>query len=221
MTLYASVNGQRIAAPASIAIPFYRVWQGDVTLANAVTLTNPISLVIGNLTMRGVAYRQGIFAGLAQTHLVGGGGGWGSTLPAQCYANPTGLKLSTVLKDVAIQCGEQVSVPTDETIGSFYIRTEDIAQRVLAHFADDNWYVDTNGVTQIGQRPSSAISSPFTVVAYDPGQSSFDIATEDPASWMPGNTFTSSLVPTVQTISLTRITIDNNGVARLKVLGTG
>ena len=223
MTLYASVNGNRVFS-GSFTVPFYGTWEGDAGISLPVTLKNPASLVVGNLTLSGSVYRQGVFAGETRAHLVGGGGGWGSVVRSQGYTNTGGVSLTTVLNDVATIVGEKVNVQPNSgqpsIVGQFFTRVNAPASTILSLLAGPEWYVDTTGVTQIGPRASSLITSPFTVVEYDPGHSLFEIATEDPASWMPGNTFSSPTVPVVQTISMTRIDIRNDGIAVLKVLGT-
>ena len=219
--LFASVNGQR-ATVASVTLPYYGLWEGDVQLATPQIITGTVTLVLGNLSLTGAMYRGAPFAGVTYLRLVGGAGGWRKSVPAQAYANPsaTGVRLSTVLGDVASAVGERVNLQADQTIGNYYIREVGTASGVLRMLAGSEWYVDNAGVTQIGARPSSAITSPFTVVSWDAGKGLFDIATEDYASWLPGNTFTAPTVPTAHTVSMVRHDVGNDGIMRMKVLAS-
>lgn len=216
---FAQVNGIQ-AHRLSITMPYYGIWEGDIELVTPNTITNPISLVIGNLTLAGAIYRYSSFAGTTYLRLVGGAAGWRQSVPSQAYANPasTGIKASTILRDVATIVGEQVNIAQDSTIGNFYVVAGRPAQYILGLIGGSEWYVDANGVTQVGPRPTANITSQFTVIDANSGKGWYNIATEDYASWIPGNTFSSPTVPVAQTISSVRFDCGNDGIARLKVL---
>lgn len=220
MSFFATANGGRVTT-LSLGIPLLGLWMADITIADPDTLTtSPVTLVVGNLSLVGAVVRQGAFAGLQRARLVGGYGGWRKTVHAQGYSNPAGIKLSTVMLDAAAACGEQVKVQTDSTIGTAFVRENAPASRLLSHFAPGGWYVDALGVTQMGARAPVTIGSPFTVLDFDPGPGSLNIATEDYASWAPGATFSGPTVPTPQTVSFVRLDTDDDGIARLSVLVT-
>jgi hypothetical protein len=216
---FSTCNGFRIST-GSICIPLYGTWAGDVKVITPETITNPVTLSFGNLTLMGHVYRSGAFSGIQYVRLVGGAGGWRQTVQAQAYSNPNNVKLSTVLGDAAAAVGEQVNVVTDTTLGSFYIRENAPAERLLRQLAGPLWWMNPAGVTQIGPRSSSAISTAFLVETWDAGTNKFLISTEDYASWMPGNTFTAPTVPNSQTISMTYLGVDDKGTLRLTVLGS-
>lgn len=214
---FATANGVRVVT-ASIGIPLVGAWVADVMLEEPSTLTAPVTLVVGNLSLVGAVYRQGAFAGQQRARLVAGGGGWMKSTPEQAYANPSGVLLSTVLRDAAALVGEQVAIAQDRSLGAFFTRANDPAAYLLRELVDGAWYVDGAGVTQIGQRPTPTITSPFTVQAFDPGTGMYAIATEDLASWLPGASFAG---PTASgTIAWTRLEVENSGTLRLHVLGT-
>ena len=216
MTAFATANGLRIVT-ASIGIPLVGAWVADVMLEEPATLASPVTLAIGNLSLVGTVYRQGAFAGQQRARLVAGGGGWMKTVKAQAYANPAGVLLSTVLRDAAAAVGEQVAIAQDRPLGAFFTRAADPAAYLLRDLVDGAWYIDGAGVTQIGQRPTPIITSPFTVQDFDPGTGMYEIATEDLASWLPGATFSG---PTASgAISWTRLDVGNSGSLRLHVLG--
>ena len=210
------VNGARVTH-AKVTIPIYGCWVADLELEGATVLTGLQTLQIGNLSLAGTVVRQNVFAGTNRARLVAGYGGWRMQVPPRGYSNPLGVKMSTVIADAASAAGEKVNVPVDRTIGNFYARSNHKASRVLKLLASDIWYVDPTGVTQVQDRVSTAISSPFSVNKWDGGKGQFEISTEVYEDWVPGRTFTTSTVPTPITISSVTIDADNDGKVRLTV----
>ena len=222
MSQYASLNGLQMTA-CTLTVPYYGLPMADVTIAGTGAITGPCTLVIGNLTCTLAAYRQNAFAGVRSVRLVGGAGGWRKAVPGQAYASPVGVKLSTVLGDVARLVGETVNVPSssDAVIGNAFVREAASAQRVLRQIVGALWWTDLTGVTQIVARPSGAITSAFLAPSYEPGKGKLTVSTEDPISWMPANTFTDANWPGPLTISASRFVLDaKGGSLRVEVLTT-
>lgn len=216
---YANANGIRVLG-GSVLIPYYGAPEAEIRLATADTLTNPVTLTLGNLTLRCAVYRQKAFAGTTTARLVGGAGGWGQTVPAQAYANPAGVKFSLVLRDVAALVGESVTIDTDRTVGLFYVREAAPAQRVLRQLAGELWWIDPRGVTRVGARPATSIESDAVVAMYRGGDGWLEVGTSDPVSWLPGTTYSGPTVPAPITVASTRFGFDNDGKLRLEVLTT-
>jgi hypothetical protein len=218
---WGNVNGQRIVS-GSLGIPLLGLWVADVVLSNAQALPTAVSLVVGNLTLAGAVYRQAIFGGLVEARIFGGAGGWHKTVQARAWTNPGGVLLSQVLRDAAIEVGESVNVAADFTIGNFFFRFgpsslySGKASRVLRSLAP-SWWVDPNGVTQVGPRSSAAITSDFTTETFTGASGLLSIGTEDPVSWMPGSTFSSPQV-SQRTIKSVRHELSADGRARLQVM---
>ncbi len=220
--LYATLNGDRIVS-CSLTIPYYGMWAGDATLAQTDNdVQNPCTLVLGNLTLTGWAIRTSSFAGVRSARLVGGVGGWRQVVAPQAYRNPGGLKLSTILQDVAAAVGEKVNVPAaqDTIIGTDFVRESAQAQRVLRQLVGNLWWMDLTGVVQVTPRTSAAIGSSFLVSSYMPEQGRVSIATEDLVSWMPANTFTAPTIGSGLTISCSTFVSDSKGTLRVEVLVT-
>lgn len=213
---YASANGSRIVS-GSVMVPNYGAWVADLKFADASPLTGPIALTIGDLTLKGAIVRTDTFAGLREARLVGGAGGWRQQIPVQAYQNPSGVPLATVLGDAAMAVGETLSLGANPNVGTAWTREAAPAERQLRQLTS-LWWIDPAGVTQVRDRPASPITSAFTVIHYDPAKGQFEIATETLADWMPGRTFSSPLVPAVQTISMTRYEFEDDGVMRLHIL---
>lgn len=212
-----AISGQRVIS-ARVTLPFYGTWCADVVLAQSNALPSSVTLTLGSLSLQGTVFRVASFGGSRSARVVGGAGGWRKTIPAQAYVNTNGLRLSLLLRDAATLVGEQVSVTTDTVLGTAFVREAAPAERVLRQLAGNEWYIDTSGVTRVGPRSSSAITSQFTVVQWSGAKGSFEIATESLGDWLPGNTFTAPTVSGTQTVGLTNIVADNDGKVRLTVL---
>lgn len=219
---FATLSGQRIVT-GSVCIPYYGLWSADIVLATTNEIKENTDLIIANLSMKCHVFRMASFAGARSARLVGGlSGGWRQKISSQAYYNANGVKLSMVLGDVASKAKEQIKIQTDKTVGQYFVRESAIASEFLYQLLGDTWYIDEKGVLQAQDRTNSKlISTPFTVINWSGAKGKFEIATEDIASWMPGRTFSSPTVTSVQTISMTTITIENNGKLRLNILSTG
>lgn len=201
-----------------ITIPWYGAWIADVVLGQSNAIPTTPTLSIGTFALVGTVVRSSSFSGSRSARIVGGAGGWRKAVPGQAYNSPIGVLLSTVLKDAAIAVGETVNVIADRSIGLLFARAAGPASDVLHALSGGSWWVDVAGVTQVGARSGRAITSAFQVLTFSGGRGLFTIATETPADWIPGNTFSSPTVTQTQTIASVTQTIDNEGVARLEVL---
>jgi len=216
---FASLSGERVIS-ASICVPYWGAWVADVVLATTATVSGLCTLTAGHLSLTGYAVRAASFTGARGVRLVGGYGGWRNAVTARAYANPGGIRASTVLGDAAIEVGEKVSIASDSTIGNFYVRPAASASVVLRHVAGSLWWIDASGTTQIGPRQSTPITSDLTVVSYSGAEGRFILATEDLAAVVPGRTFTAPTVPQAVTISGVIHELGNDGTARTTVLAT-
>lgn len=216
---YSTLNGARISS-ATITIPYYGAWVADVIVATADVIPSQGPLVVGDLSLFGTIYRQAAFAGSREVRVVGGYGGWRNTLPAQTYQSASGVKLSVVLGDAAAIVGEKIKIANDGTLGTIFVRENAPAERLLRQLAGAVWWVDSSGKTQVGPRPVSKVGNPFSAIGWKGGAGRVEIATEVLSEWMPGATFSNGTVTPAQTIGMTSIEVDNDGVLRLVVLVT-
>ena len=218
---FAELNGSRIMS-GSVTIPYYGLWTADIALAAAGPLPILCTLTIGNLTLQGAVYRSASFTQSRSARIVGGFGGWRKAVPAQAYYNPRGINLSLPLRDAASLVGEQVQVTNDASIGTSFVREAAPAERLLRQMCGPEWFVDVNGVTQIGVlRPTGRITTPFSPIDWSGGKGRFEIATETYADWLPGRSFTSSNISIAQFVGMTTFQMDNDGKVRLFVLSSG
>jgi hypothetical protein len=214
---FASLSGIRIVS-GSIAIPLFGLWAADVALATNDAVPDAVSLTVGNLTMIGHVYRTASYGGERRCRVVAGAGGWRRDLTARHYQLAGGIQLSLVLRDAALEVGESVNVPSDGVIGSDYVREAAPASRVLRQLAGPAWYVDPLGVTQIQPWPVVVVGSDFTVTRQDSDRGVVEIATEDPASWLPGASFSGPTLDGTYTNKGCRVAFDGGGKLRFEVL---
>lgn len=193
MTSFASVAGAPIVE-GSLLVPSVGVWTADVYLASSNAIAGQVTVQIGNLSLVGTVYRCQVYGGQARARLVGGAGGWRSEVQPQGYGSPSGVRLSTVLGDLARACGETVNVASDTSIGYGFARCNQVASDVLWQMVAQGivpaWRVDVTGITQLTAWPATTIQTPFVVTDHRPDEGIVTVATEDYASWLPGCSFT-------------------------------
>lgn len=220
--IYLAVDGQRATAIDAF-VPLYGAPVADVTLSASNPLPDTSVIVkIGNLSMRMTVVRQRAFAGSTQARLVGGFGGWQKVVTLAPYSNTAGVLMGSVLRDAATYAGEQVNVAPalNVSLGTRWVPEPGIpAGRILAQLAGSLWWIDTAGVTQVAsERTAPAILSSTSVEFFDGGRGLLNLATEDPAAWMPGATYTGPTVPEGVTVRASRIIAHTDGRLRVEAL---
>jgi hypothetical protein len=196
--MFATLNGSRVTK-AQVIIGFKGPWTADVWIEDATEITGAVTLVIGDLSLKGTVTRGGNFTGQGSFRLIGGAGGWMKQLSPRYYKSPFGVKASNVLTDAGREVGETVSVTSDRTLGQFYVREQGPAARVLALLAEQ-WWLREDGVTVVGPRATPTFVTPFEVIKADREKGRVLISTDNPADWIPGARFSSATIPT-QTIN--------------------
>lgn len=186
MSLFASLNGTRVIG-ARVTLPHWGAWHADVTCDGEIAVADSSTLVLGGWSLSCAPYRPAVaWHGRTVVRLIGGGGGWRTILAPYPYRNSTGVKLSLVLGDAAKGAGETIEVGTDRSLGQHYERERAPAYRLLNRLVPDAWWIDPDGVTRTGTRPSSLVGSPFTVIDVNGARGSYVIATETPGDILPG-----------------------------------
>src|ERR1700676_388307 len=93
---------------AVVHLPRVGIWTAEVSLIDAVELSGSVSLVIDDVTLAGTLLRGGPSDGAASFFVIGGTGGWRSTISEKPYDNDLGIKLSTVLQHAADAAKEPI-----------------------------------------------------------------------------------------------------------------
>ncbi len=216
---YASLSGARVVS-GHLTVSTYGAAVADVVLADEGAVPEACSLTIANLTMALHVHRQAAFAGQRSARLVGGAGGWRREVPARAYHSPGGIPISMVLADAAREVGEKIVVANDASVGTYYVREAAPAARTLRQLAGRRWWIDPAGVTHVGPRPPTTVRSEFLAASHDGSEGRYSIATEDLAAWLPGATFSNSLVPAT-VVSSVSVTLEQAGKMRVEVLAAG
>lgn len=188
--MFCSINKARVTH-LNLVIPARGIWTADAKLDNVIEFTgSDVTLVLAGLTMVGSVIRSGNYSGVGSLRIVGGHGGWLRTIDQRFYQNPFGVKLAPVVTDAANAVGETIVVDDDTTLGLFFTREKAPACRVLNQTCP-SWFVQPDGVTRVGTRATSVISSRFDVTSdnVEPNTGRIPIATDFPEDWVPGATF--------------------------------
>src|SRR5580693_7743224 len=114
-----TLNAKPILA-ATLIFPMAGVWHADVEVGNGEALANVIgqpmqaSLSLMDLSLTGtILPKGGAYDGRGWFRVIGGANGWGTAVAAKGYRSAAGVKASTVLTDVARDCGETIGTFTD------------------------------------------------------------------------------------------------------------
>ncbi len=131
-------------------------------------------LTIGDVSLTGriLPKRGGLDAPDLPVAIVAGGHGWGTEMPyAGKYASDAGVRLATVLNDVAKIAGELYVAPNDVRLGTWYEWTEStriatvLARDVLSDLvqigAIPTWRVAPTGLTRFDAWPSIGAADSF------------------------------------------------------------
>ena len=178
--------GGAVVQRARVQVPAWGLWWAEVEVQSAAALTGAVVLELGAVTWRGTVTSGGAADGRASYRIVGGAGGWGREVGAQSYASDAGVKLASVVSAVAAEAGETIADVPTARVGPHYVRTRGPASRVLSSLAPRAWYVDRDGVTRLGQRPSVPYAGAGVVTDRRPSVSALDVDTDDLTPLAPG-----------------------------------
>lgn len=170
-----------------VQVPEWGMWWADVELAEAAELEGVQTLTIGDVTASGYVY-GGAYEGRASYRVVGGAGGWGTSVDARSYSNDLGIIAADVISDAANEVGETVEDAPDTVVGAHYARHDGIASDVLNTLTPRAWYVGLDGVTRFGARETTEYVATDPRTRVDRAGSIIEIATEQIAALVPGVT---------------------------------
>lgn len=177
---------------ANVQVPAWGLWWAGVDLDDDRTLSGRVTLQLADVSLSGTIVSGGTHNGRAYYRIVGGAGGWGREVPAKSYNDDAGVRVSTLLTDLARAAGEQVTDIPSTRVGPHFARSKAGAYLTLNGLAPRNWHVDFAGVTRIGLRPTAAFAGSEPRTRVDPAGSIVEIAAERIASLVPGVTIDGS-----------------------------
>lgn len=192
----------------SLAWPRAGAWRADVSLeggaqgASAPPVGATVTLTVGGppgLVLRGTVLRAGLDAPGLPRLVVVGGAGWERLLTSPLsYQADAGVRLSTVLRDLAARAGETVEQPTDRVLGEAWAmhatrwgqpaRLRDALVSLARAGALLAWRVDPDGVTRFGPRATDgqAVSVRATVLRRNAAVGLTTLGVDDPSGLVPG-----------------------------------
>jgi hypothetical protein len=187
---FATANGHKLAS-CRINVGNVGPWDADCVLTDAARELAPgsrVEIVIGKTSFRGtiVDGLDGTFGLQHRFVAAAGGDGWGKDVEPKGYHNDAGVKARLVAEDLAREVGETLGnfVPANERIGAHFVRTGRFAaSAVLSSVIGDGvaWWVDYNGLTQVGLRPE-APAGKCDLLAFNPRTRIATLHVDDPAA---------------------------------------
>lgn len=195
----------------SLAVVWPRAgaWRADVTLeggasgAEAPTVGERVTLTVGTAAASrafvGTVIHSGLDApGLPHVVLQGGAGWERLATSPLAYQSDAGVRLSTVLRDLATRAGEAVEQPADRILGTTYalhasryadpMRLRDALVSLARVGALGPWRADPDGTTRFGARSTDgqAVAVRATVLRRDSGVGLVVLGIDDPSGIAPG-----------------------------------
>lgn len=221
--LFASLNGIPIVKLA-LVLPWAGIWHADIQLDRAIgPTTAPQILTLGqDLTGVCAALRAVDFTGARSLRVVGGTGGWRTTVPPLQYQSPTGVPVALVASDAAALVQEVPPIigPTVSPVaGPTFVRQGGAASLVLQSLFADGWWMNMQGVVQVTPRLPTPIVAPFDLLDVRGAPGIWKVASVGDilTPWVPGALF---LAPTMTSpATVNRVThVLEGGVLRTEVL---
>jgi len=186
------------AKSMTIDIPTYGAWSADVVLVRSTTFdTSPLAatVTLGDLVLKGTIVRSVDIGGALSARVVGGAYGWRKPVPPKAFH---GVDAQWVATDTASEVGEQCIVEHSRSLGPIWVRIASSAAAALeqlrAALGAPGWWIDNDGVTHIGERPTGDVGVTFQMVKASGAHGRYIIATDSFAAWVPGRTFESPTI---------------------------
>jgi hypothetical protein len=200
-TLGASAKIHRV----ELNLPQYGTAWARVETVAAIVPAGAATLVLGDLSLVGtvLAPQAGENAPSTWVGVWVSGAGWDVPLPPRkAYQSDAGVRLKTILADLAKDAGNlPIVLPSDASVGPFWCRSRLGADKRARTMRDELFalqrggfltalpYVDPLGVTRFGGRTSGPVTATARVLRRDLDQWRRVIGVDSPAAFVPGATF--------------------------------
>ena len=133
---------------------------------------------------------SGQFVDFVHVRLIAGCAGWDKIVSARHYHSDSGVSSREVIQTTAQETGETANVSTLVTYAADFMRSKGPASRVLNAFP---WWVDLQGVTQVGTRPTIQPDASVQLLRYDPTMQLAELASDGLV--LPGTVITDARLP--------------------------
>lgn len=181
-----TVNGLPLLR-ATVILPKTGIWTADIQVQSGEQLSGEVVIVLAGLELRGTVEVGGPYRERGWYRVAAGALTWRNELEARAYRSEAGVKLSTVLADVAREADEDIQEDIATTrLGPAFVRFEDAAARTLDLTNPSGWYVDELGFTRAGVRPAVPYTLEYRVLDKRPDERRLLIAAEDITGLVPG-----------------------------------
>ncbi len=183
--------------------PTWGAWWARCSTEIGVVPPGKATLTIGDRALVGTVLpgRFGEGAPSSWSAIVTGGAAWSAVLkPRAAYQNDDGVRLKTVLGDLATECKATIVQPPDAPLGAYYARPSTgatrrpltgkdaldalVRARILA-----GWWVDALDVTRFGPRPAGDIVATVRKMPSDPTRGVRVVGVDSVAPFVPGLRF--------------------------------
>lgn len=181
-------------------IPISGGLRADVVLSDGDVLpTGVTTLTIGTLVLT-VGVLRSDFDAVGRPHVIAVGGlGWQNLVVRPISFNAsTGVRLSSVLSELAKGAGQTIEQPTEKIIGTHYQIEASTPGKPLRYLDALNdlaragyvlpWRVDPDGVTRFGARTPVPVTGRATAMRSDAATGIITYGLDDAAQFLPGNT---------------------------------
>ena len=201
-----SMLGTTAILSGAMLIPWRGAWilDADLDLASTDALpSGQVSPNVASSTLKGTIDTTATFrfGEKARARIVAGANAWSNTPLPKHFHSDAGMTSDYVINATANEIGETANDANPISIGIDYMRlgidgngkgVDSPAARVIAAGAEQtggrDWYVDTNGITQIAPWPASIPGDDVEVLDFDEEMQKLTISS-DSIVW-PGTTFT-------------------------------
>jgi hypothetical protein len=188
-------------------------WIADCKMERDPVLSGQQTITVGPTQLVGTVVSTGVFGGRTTCQIVAGKASWAKVCSVKNYQLDQGVRTVLLWEDLLRDIGEQAGsfVPTAERIGLSFVRNAVQASTVLESFIGSaKWWVEYDGLTYVGQRPSSTPKS-IEVLAYDPSEQTVEVALDDLQELRVGSVLSERLPAPVSVMSY-RLTISSEGI---------
>jgi len=190
---------------AHVIIGRYGSWRADVVMTSGEAPTGAAVLEVSGLELTGTVLSSGLDSPERPRAVVVGAPGWEAELvEPMSYRSDAGVRLATVLKDLASRAGEPIEQPTDAPIGShFHAPASSSWRRVLLRDVLTTltrlghlpaWRVDPDGVTRFGDRTPSEATARAVELERDAGLGRRRLGIDEPSAFLPGATYDGEII---------------------------
>lgn len=204
------IGTQRIHK-VTLHVPRWGAWKARVQTEAGPVPVGPTVLRIADMVLVGAVLpgQSGDNAPNAWVGIVEGGAAWNTVLPSRpAYQNDSGVRLKTVLADLATDCAALIEHPVDVAIGTHWTRQRRRADGSPRTGRDElaalvrgrvvmAWWVDYAGITHFGDRVGPPILATARVLKRDLDRGRREIGTESPLAFLPGATFEGATIERV------------------------